>query len=72
MTIYWNFCKVAVNPFAFLNEVRQEARKVTWPERREVIITTVMVLVMVAFAALFFFSVDQILNWIVSALLRLG
>lgn len=41
------------NPFAFLQQVRSETSKVTWPSRRETMISTVMVLVMVVFAALF-------------------
>ena len=40
-----------VSPFKFLQEVRQEAAKITWPSRRETFITTIMVFVMVALAA---------------------
>ena len=60
------------NPLAFLQEVRQETAKVTWPTRKEVIITTVMVLIMVTLASIFFLLADQVLGWIVSELLRLG
>jgi preprotein translocase subunit SecE len=51
------------NPFEFLQEVRQEANKITWPTRKETIITTVMVLIMVALASVFFMIVDAILKW---------
>ena len=60
------------NPLAFLQEVRQETAKVTWPTRKEVVITTIMVLIMVTLASIFFLLADQVLGWIVSALLRLG
>ena len=43
-----------VNPFTFLQQVRQEAAKVTWPSRRETMISTVMVLVFAFVAAIFF------------------
>jgi len=61
-----------VNPFQFLQEVRQEAAKVTWPTWKEVWITTVMVLIMVTMAAIFFLVIDQILGGLVNLVLRLG
>ena len=45
----------------FVREVRQEASKVTWPSRKETTISTIMVLIMVFLAAIFFFLVDQVL-----------
>ena len=51
------------NPVEFLREVREEGRKITWPTRRELGISTVMVLVMVVAASLFFLGVDAILKW---------
>ena len=50
--------KKRANPLQFLAQVRQEARKVTWTSQKETMISTVMVLIMVAFATLFFFLVD--------------
>ncbi len=61
-----------MNPFQFLQEVRQETSKVTWPTWKEVWITTVMVLIMETMAALFFMAVDQILGAIVNFVLRVG
>jgi preprotein translocase subunit SecE len=60
------------NPFAFLQEVRAEAKKVTWPSRRETLITTGLVILMVLFASLFFVAVDQGLRLIVTVILSLG
>jgi preprotein translocase subunit SecE len=57
------------NPFEFFQQVRQETRKVTWPSRRETVITTIMVLILSAVAALFFLGVDAILNWVVDLIL---
>ena len=60
------------NPFDFLQQVRAEGSKVTWPSRKETVITTVMVFVMVVLASLFFLVVDQVLRWGVGLLLGLG
>ncbi|MBK1625492.1 MULTISPECIES: preprotein translocase subunit SecE [Hyphomicrobiales] len=57
------------NPFQFLQQTRTEVGKVTWPTRRETLITTVMVFVMVFLAAIFFFVADQIMSWGVGLLL---
>ena len=59
------------NVLQFLREVRQEAVKVTWPPRRETMISTALVIAMVLLAAVFFFVVDQVLSWAVRALLLL-
>ena len=53
---------VKTAPLKFLKEVRQEVRKVTWPTRKETIVTTAMVFVMVFILSLFFLGVDQILS----------
>ena len=55
--------------FQFIQEVRNETSKVTWPSGKETMITTVMVFIMCAFAALFFFIVDRILGWGVGLIL---
>lgn len=60
------------NPFEFVQEVRQEVSKVTWPTRKEVWITTLMVLVMVALAAVFFLVTDLLLGQLVNMVLGLG
>lgn len=60
------------NPFTFLQQVRSEVAKVTWPTRRETVITTVMVFIFVFISSLFFLAVDQLLGWGVSLVLGLG
>ena len=60
------------NPFEFLQQVRTEVSKVTWPTRKETVITTLMVLAMVIAAALFFLAVDQVLSLLVSFVLGVG
>ena len=61
-----------VNPGQFMREVRQEVSKVTWPTRKETMVSTGMVFVMVFLAAIFFFVLDQILALGVQAILGLG
>ena len=60
------------NPIAFIQEVRQETAKVTWPSWKEVWVTTLMVLIMVALASIFFLLVDQTLSTVVQFLMGLG
>ncbi len=62
----------APNVARFFGEVRQEARKVTWTTRKETVITTIMVFIMVAIAAVFFFVVDMVLGVAIKALLSLS
>ena len=60
------------SPFKFLQQVRTETEKVTWPTRRETLITTAMVFVMVALASIFFLLVDQVIRITVTFVLGLG
>lgn len=60
------------NPVQFIQEVRQEASKVSWPSRKETGLSTAMVFVMVIAAAIFFFLIDQILSFGVKFLLGIG
>ncbi len=60
------------SPAQFVREVRQELAKVTWPNRRELIYTTLSVLAMSGLAALFFFIADQVIAWLVQLVLGLG
>jgi preprotein translocase subunit SecE len=57
------------SPFKFLQEVRSETEKVTWPTRRETTITTIMVFVMVGVSSIFFFFADQIIRVVVTYIL---
>jgi preprotein translocase subunit SecE len=54
------------SPTKFLQEVRAEGQKVTWPTRRETMITTLMVFIMTAAMAIFFLISDQIMRFIVT------
>ena len=60
------------NPFTFIEEVRQEVSKVTWPTWKEVWITTAMMLVMVTLTSIFFLFVDLIISHAVQFVLGLG
>ncbi|GHB50538.1 protein translocase subunit SecE [Pseudovibrio japonicus] len=57
------------NPFTFIQQVRSETAKVTWPTRKETGVTTLMVFIMVFFAAMFFLAADQLMSWGISILL---
>jgi preprotein translocase subunit SecE len=60
------------SPVQFVQQVRQEAAKVTWPSRKETMITTGVVFLFVLASALFFFFVDQILSALVKLVLGFG
>ncbi len=69
----WGFAELAkLDPAQFVREVRSEVAKVTWPSRKETMITTAMVFVMVVLASLFFLVTDQMLQWVVRLVLGLG
>lgn len=57
------------SPGEFVRQVRQETAKVSWPTRKETMVTTVMVLIMTTLLSLFFVGVDQILGRFVRFLL---
>ena len=60
-----------IAPLKFFREVRQEVAKVTWPTRKETIVTTAMVFVMVFILSLFFLRVDQLLSYGIKLILGL-
>ena len=60
------------NPFKFAQEVRQETNKVTWPSRKETGITTAMVFVFAALAAVFFLLADQLIRIVVTLVLGIA
>ncbi|MFP3944837.1 MAG: preprotein translocase subunit SecE [Alphaproteobacteria bacterium] len=58
-------------PFEYVQQVRQETAKVTWPSRKETTVTTIMVVFLAILAAVFFFLVDQVIGLGVAAILNL-
>jgi preprotein translocase subunit SecE len=63
---------VALDPTKFVREVRSEMAKVTWPSRKETLVTTGLVLAMAALATVFFFVADQVIGVGVRALFGAG
>jgi len=61
-----------VSPLKFMQEVRAEIQKVTWPSRRETAITTLMVFIMAALAGVFFLFADWLIRLAVTMILRIG
>ena len=60
------------NPLKFIQEVKQEAFKVTWPTSKETLQGSLMVVAMAVVAALFFLMLDQILKFLLELLLKIG
>jgi preprotein translocase subunit SecE len=69
---YERFMAERPSPFAFLQQVRAETAKVVWPSRRETAVSTVMVIAMAFFAAIFFLVADQLISYGVKLLLGIG
>ena len=63
---------MSISPLQFLRQVKQEVKKVTWPTKKEVMPSCVMVVTLVAIATAFFFAVDLLLSWGVDKILMLG
>ncbi|MFN8828513.1 MAG: preprotein translocase subunit SecE [Labrys sp. (in: a-proteobacteria)] len=60
------------NPFQFLQQVRAETNKVTWPTRRETTVTSIMVFIFAIVASIFFVIVDLILKQGVGLIIGIG
>jgi len=60
------------NPLQFIQEVKQEAFKVTWPTRKETLQGTLMVVAMAIIASIFFLLLDQVLKFLLEILLKVS
>ena len=60
------------SPGQFINQVKDEARKIVWPTGRETVQTTILVLIMTTILAIFFLGVDTVINAIVTWLTSLA
>jgi preprotein translocase subunit SecE len=60
------------SPAQFVREVRQEVSRVTWPTRKETIMTSIMVFIMAGLAAMFFLAADSIMSYVVGLILDWG
>lgn len=60
------------NPAQFVRQVRQETAKVTFPTRRETMVSAMMVLVLVTIMAIFFLITDNIIQYVVRSILGFG
>jgi len=63
---------VWTNPVKFLRDVRLEATKVTWPSRKETLVTTGLVFALSTLAAIFFFVADQVVGLAIRAIFGFG
>ena len=61
-----------INPLRFLQEVKQEAFKVTWPTKKDVMVGSLMVLVLASIAAIFFLLLDQIYRFLLDIILTIN
>ena len=64
--------KIMKNPLKFLQEVKQEAFRITWPTKKDTMMGAVMVFALASIAALFFLLIDQILRFSLNFLLNIS
>ena len=60
------------NPLKYVQQVRNEVSKIVWPTRKETMTTTIMVFIMAAIVALFFFIIDTLTSNILDIILKLA
>lgn len=60
------------NPIAFFKQVRSEAKKVTWPSRKETTTGTIAVFIMVFISAVFLYFADQLMAFVVRMIMSIG
>ncbi len=60
------------NPLKFLQEVKQEAFKITWPTKKDTVTGSLMVFVLASLAAVFFLLLDQILKFFLNLILNIS
>ena len=61
-----------INPFRFIQSVKQEAFKVTWPTKKDVLVGSLMVFVLASIAAVFFLLLDQIYKFLLNIILTIN
>ena len=61
-----------INPLKFIQSVKQEAYRVTWPTKKDVMIGTLMVFVLASLAAIFFLLLDQIYKFLLDIILTIN
>ena len=61
-----------INPLRFIQSVKQEAFKVTWPTRKDVMVGSLMVFALASIAAIFFLLLDQIYRFLLNIILTIN
>ena len=61
-----------VGPLLFIQQVRSEVSKVTWPSRNETTLTSIIVIIFAIIASIFFFLSDQVMSFFIKLILGLG
>ena len=64
--------KKKISPALFVRQVRQELQKVTWPERKDVLISSAFVILLIILFSLFFLLTDQIWSFSIKKIIQIG
>ena len=64
--------KYMKNPLKFIQEVKQETFRITWPTKKDTMMGAVMVFALASIAAIFFLILDQILRFLLNLVLTIN
>ena len=67
-----NIEKKKTNPAQFVRQVRQEMQKVTWPERKDIFISSAIVILLIFLFSIFFLLTDQIWSFSIKKIIQIG
>ncbi|PPR45671.1 MAG: Protein translocase subunit SecE [Alphaproteobacteria bacterium MarineAlpha5_Bin8] len=67
-----NIEKKKTNPAQFVRQVRQEMQKVTWPERKDIFISSAIVILLIVLFSIFFLLTDQIWSFLIKWIIQIG
>ena len=67
-----NVEKKKINPAQFVRQVRQEMQKVTWPERKDIFISSAIVILLIVLFSIFFLLTDQIWSFLIKWIIQIG
>ena len=67
-----NIEKKKTNPAQFVRQIRQELSKVTWPDKKDTFLSSVIVIVLIMVFSIFFLLTDQLWSFVIKKIIQIG
>jgi preprotein translocase subunit SecE len=67
-----NIEKKKISPAQFVRQVRQELQKVTWPQRKDTLISSAIVILLIVLFSIFFLLTDQLWSFLIQKIIEIG